>query len=102
MVSTDCFKHDKDAMIQKLRDRAIQNPCCGQNAVIERKATVAPKSEITVYAIVTTIVGYEKSYKTFEASPLSNGTLKRRNEGLNWFEPPRKRRKARKHKLYNR
>uniref|UniRef100_A0A5B7A865 NAD-dependent protein deacetylase SRT1 n=2 Tax=Davidia involucrata TaxID=16924 RepID=A0A5B7A865_DAVIN len=110
MVSTDCIKHDKDAIIQKLRDRAIQDPCCGQNAVIERKATVSPKSEVTVYAIVTTIVGYGKTSKAFEVAPLSNGTLKRRNEGINGIEtprkrrrgPPRKRRKGLKHKLDHR
>ncbi|XP_059666561.1 NAD-dependent protein deacetylase SRT1 [Cornus florida] len=91
-VPMDCFKRDKDAVFQKLRERAIQDLCCGKKSVIEREAVTDPESEVTVYAIVTDIIRYEKTSKAFEAAPLSNGTVKRQDLGINWIETPRKRR----------
>ncbi|KAF7831269.1 NAD-dependent protein deacetylase SRT1 [Senna tora] len=70
-VSTDCFNFDKDVVFQKLRDKAVVEPKCGQNAVIERKAILTPRSDHTVYAIVTNVVQYSKSC-------LSNGDLRKR------------------------
>lgn len=98
-ASTDCFNNDKDAIIQRLKDTAIQDACSGQNAVVERIAILAPKTEVIVYAIVTNIVGYSKSFKAFEAAYVSNGDLvKRRKEGPNGIKASQKRLKRCKHK----
>ncbi|KAK3013168.1 hypothetical protein RJ639_007887 [Escallonia herrerae] len=82
-VSTDSFKHDTDSIFQKLKEKAIQDPCCGQTAIIDRNVIMAPKSELMVHAIVTNVLEYDTSCKASEASPLSNGALKRRNGVLN-------------------
>ncbi|CAK9148870.1 unnamed protein product [Ilex paraguariensis] len=94
-ASADFLKHDKDSIFQKLKDEAIQDPCCGQNAVVERKATLVPKSEVIVHAIVTNIVGYERPPK---ATTLSNGTLKRKNEDVSDIETSQKRSKGQRSK----
>ncbi|KAL8462236.1 hypothetical protein ACS0TY_033330 [Phlomoides rotata] len=96
-IATDYLKEDKDSIIQKLKDRAIKEPSCGQTEVVERKAILVPKSEVIVYAIVTNIIEYENSVVPFEASSLSSCSLKRRNEsllggGMSW-----KRTKVRNH-----
>ncbi|KAJ4981423.1 hypothetical protein NE237_032260 [Protea cynaroides] len=94
-VSTDSFNHGKDAVLQKLRDRAIQESCCGQYAAIERKIMSAPRSEVTVYAIPTNIVRYNSllvTSKAFDSIPRGNGNVvKRHNEGMNVMEASRKR-----------
>ncbi|XP_062169613.1 NAD-dependent protein deacetylase SRT1 isoform X2 [Alnus glutinosa] len=92
-VSTDCFNLEKEAVLQKLSDTAIQDLCCGQNAVIERNTILTPKSEVTVYAIVTNIVQHSKTSKAL-ADSLSNGNVKRRRESLNETGTSRKRSKG--------
>lgn len=78
-IPTDCLKEEKDSIIEKLKERAVREPCCGQTAVVERRGVLVPKSEVIVHAIITNIIEYGGS---LEASSLSNGLLKRRNEGL--------------------
>ncbi|KAK9268720.1 hypothetical protein L1049_000481 [Liquidambar formosana] len=86
-VSTNNFNRDEDAIIRRLKDEAVRDACCGQNAIVERKTVLAPKSEVTVYAIVTNIVRYHKTSKAFEATSVCNGdAVKRRNEGVNGIE----------------
>ncbi|KAK2967289.1 hypothetical protein RJ640_004855 [Escallonia rubra] len=97
-VSTDSFKRDTDSILQKLKEKAIQDPCCGQTAIVERDVIMAPKSELMVHAIVTNVLEYDTSCKASEASPLSNGALKRRNGVLNELKTSWKRRKVRNHK----
>ncbi|KAK6149414.1 hypothetical protein DH2020_016939 [Rehmannia glutinosa] len=96
-VSTDCLKEDKDSIIQDLKDRAIKEPCCRQTAVVERRAILVPKGEVIVHAIVTNIIEYGSSSLESKASSPSNGSVKRRNEGLLDAGISWKRRKARKH-----
>lgn len=79
--------------MQELRETAIQESCCGQNAVVERRAILTPKSEETVYAIVTNIVRHSK---TSETDSLSNGSVKRRLE--NGSQTMKKRSKGHKRK----
>ncbi|XAR56794.1 hypothetical protein NMG60_11037390 [Bertholletia excelsa] len=101
-VSDESYKNDKDAIFLKLRENAMQDLQCGQTAIIERKAIVAPKSAVSVYALVTNIVVYDKTTKAFESASLSNGCPKRRNEGLYGIEISWKRRKGRNRKVHNR
>lgn len=96
-VSIDCFNPDKDSVLQRLRDTAIQDLCCGQNAVIERTAFLMPKSEVTVYAIVTNIVQYIKTSNVL-ADSLSNGNVKRQRESVNGTGTSRKRSKVHRRK----
>ncbi|KAI8553018.1 hypothetical protein RHMOL_Rhmol06G0312600 [Rhododendron molle] len=95
-VSVECCNHDKNSILRKLRRKAIQDLCCGQNAVIERKGIKTPKSEVTVYAIVTNMVVYDKTSKPCGAISLSNGSRKRQNEGVGGVQTSRKRRTERK------
>ncbi|XP_058219029.1 NAD-dependent protein deacetylase SRT1 [Rhododendron vialii] len=95
-VSVECCNHDKTSILQKLRRKAIQDLCCGQNAVIERKGIKTPKSEVTVFAIVTNMVVYDKTSKPCGAISLSNGSRKRQNEGVGGVQTSRKRRTERK------
>ncbi|XP_021906115.1 NAD-dependent protein deacetylase SRT1 [Carica papaya] len=90
-VATECLKLDKDAELQSLRDVAIQQSCCCQNTLLERKALLAPKGEVTDYAIVTNI-------KTFESHSVSNGDLKWRKESVNGTGTSWKRSRSRKRK----
>ncbi|KAG8365155.1 hypothetical protein BUALT_Bualt18G0074900 [Buddleja alternifolia] len=88
-IPTESLKEDKDSIIQNLKDRVIKDPSCGQTAIVERRAVLVPKSDIIVHAIATNITEYGSSSGAFEASSLSNGTLKRRNEssfdsGISW------------------
>ncbi|XP_043810907.1 NAD-dependent protein deacetylase SRT1 isoform X5 [Manihot esculenta] len=86
----DCSKHDKDSAIQDLREKAIQDSCCGQNVVIERKTISVPKTEFTVHAVVTNI-------KSFESDSLNND-VKIAKGSMNGSETSRKRSKGRKRK----
>ncbi|KAE9458352.1 hypothetical protein C3L33_09748, partial [Rhododendron williamsianum] len=95
-VSVECCNHDKNSILRKLRRKAIQDLCCGQNAVIERKGIKTPKSEVTVYAIVTNMIVYDKTSKPCGAISLSNGSRKRQNEGVGGVQTSRKRRTERK------
>ncbi|KDP39268.1 hypothetical protein JCGZ_01025 [Jatropha curcas] len=90
-VSNDCFNLDKEVVIQNLREKAIQDFCCGQNAMVERKVILAPKTELTVHAIVTNI-------KSFEPDSLSNGDMKKPRLSFNGTGTSRKRSKGRKRK----
>ncbi|XWS09660.1 hypothetical protein CRYUN_Cryun39dG0008400 [Craigia yunnanensis] len=90
-ASTEGFKLDKNATFEKMRDAAIQDSSCGQNAVVERRTVLVPKSEITVNAIVTNV-------KAFDCH-LSNGYVKPRKEGMKGSEITRKRSKGRKRKM---
>ncbi|KAG6689983.1 hypothetical protein I3842_11G200900 [Carya illinoinensis] len=96
-VSTDCLNLEKDVILQKLRDTAMQDLCCGLNAVVERKATLTPKSEATVYAIVTNIFQHNKTSKA-SADSVCNGDVKRQKEGVNGTGTSGKRSKGRKRK----
>ncbi|RVW50185.1 NAD-dependent protein deacetylase SRT1 [Vitis vinifera] len=92
-VSTDCFNYDKDAILQKLRDTATGDPCCGRHEVIEKKPIPDPRSEATVYAIVTNVLQYNKT------APESNGSvMKGRLGGLNGIETSWKRSRSGKRK----
>ncbi|XP_031407124.1 NAD-dependent protein deacetylase SRT1 isoform X2 [Punica granatum] len=90
-VSTDSSNHDSGSIIQRLKDKAIEDSCCGQNAVIEKKDASVPRSEVTVYAIVTNIVNYVKASKTLELEPFINGTVKRRKRSSNITRSSQKR-----------
>ncbi|KAH6778612.1 sirtuin 1 [Perilla frutescens var. frutescens] len=99
-IPTDCPEEDKDSITQKLKDRAVKEPCCGQTAVVERRAILVPKSEVVVYAIVTNIVEYGGSSGSSEVSSLSDGSLKRRNEclldcGMSWKQTKARKRTSR-------
>ncbi|KAL7088095.1 hypothetical protein ACP275_13G108200 [Erythranthe tilingii] len=98
-ISTESSKEEKDSIIQNLKDRAMKDPCCGQTALVERRAVLVPKSETIAYAIVTNIIEYESSSFELEASspPSNTGSFKRRNEGMLDSGVSWKRTKARKH-----
>ncbi|XVE50846.1 hypothetical protein DITRI_Ditri01bG0196700 [Diplodiscus trichospermus] len=89
-ASTDGFKLDKNATLEKMREAAIQDSSCGQSAVVERRTVLVPKSEITVHAVITNV-------KAFDCH-LSNGDAKPRKEGIRCSETTRKRSKGRKRK----
>ncbi|KAG4920694.1 hypothetical protein JHK82_049643 [Glycine max] len=92
-VSTDCFDFDKDYIFQKLRDKAVLESRCGQNAVIERKTILTPRSDVTTYAIVTNVVQYSKACKAALDS-LSNGDFKKRKASVTGTGSSRKRSKG--------
>ncbi|KAL8142167.1 hypothetical protein V2J09_015199 [Rumex salicifolius] len=60
-IARRCPKYDKEAIFQKLKDKAMQECKSGQREVIERRANLRPKYDATVYAIVTNIVTYERN-----------------------------------------
>lgn len=84
--SNEDLKVDKNATLEKMRVGAIKDSRCGQNALVERKTVLVPRSEITVYAIVTNV-------KAFDCH-LSNGDVKPRRESIT-----RKRSNGRKRKM---
>ncbi|XP_031258955.1 NAD-dependent protein deacetylase SRT1-like [Pistacia vera] len=90
-VSAKSFEPDKEEIFQKLSEAAVEEFRCGQNSLIERKVFSSPKSEATVYAIVTNIKG-------FESNPLSNSDLKWQKGSVNGIETSRKRSNSRKRK----
>ncbi|KAJ0100930.1 hypothetical protein Patl1_03941 [Pistacia atlantica] len=90
-VSAKSFEPDKAEIFQKLSEAAVEEFRCGQNSLIERKVFSSPKSEATVYAIVTNIKG-------FESHPLSNSDLKWQKGSVNGIETSRKRSNSRKRK----
>lgn len=97
-VSADCMNLDKEVVFQRLIEETVQNSFCGKSAVIERKAISIPKSEVTVYAIVTNIIRYAKSLKSLAIDSLSNGDVKRQRESINGSATSRKRSKRKKRK----
>lgn len=96
-VSADHLKLDKDAILQKLRDTATDESCCGQNAVVERNFITSPKTNVTVYAIVTNVVTYKKISEAVLADSLSNG-VKRRKDDANGPATSKKRSKVQRRK----
>ncbi|XP_024160627.1 NAD-dependent protein deacetylase SRT1 isoform X2 [Rosa chinensis] len=80
-VSTDHSKLDKDAILQKLRDTATDESCCGKNAVVERNFIPSPKTEVLTYAIVTNVVTYKTTAEAVQADTLSNGVKRRKSDG---------------------
>lgn len=96
-IPTERLNEDMDSIIHNLKRKAIEDQCCGQTTVVERQVVLVPKSNIIVHAIVTNITGYGSSSEATEASSITDGLLKRRDEfkfdcGISW-----KRTKARKH-----
>ncbi|PPD91463.1 hypothetical protein GOBAR_DD11607 [Gossypium barbadense] len=81
--SIEGFKLDKNATLEKMRDAAIEYSKRGQNAVVERKTVLVPKSETIIHAIVTNV-------KTFDYQ-LRNSDMKPIKEGLNGLKTTRKR-----------
>ncbi|XP_050220215.1 NAD-dependent protein deacetylase SRT1 [Mercurialis annua] len=94
-VLNGCIDLEKDTVMQNLREQAIQDFSCGQNAVIERKTSAAPKSEVTVHAIVTNI-------KAYEPDGLSNGDIKTLMGNSNGVETSRKRSRSNSRKRKSR
>ncbi|CAH8381829.1 unnamed protein product [Eruca vesicaria subsp. sativa] len=62
---------DKEAVLQSLREKAVEESSCGQSGVVERRFVSEPRSETIVYATVTNL-------RTFhcQQSVLANGDLK--------------------------
>lgn len=82
-VLADSIKHDKDVVVQKLRKTAIQDQCCGQISLVEKKNHVPPTKEVAVYAIATDFVEYysfSASTGLSEDIPKSNGNIMRRHK----------------------
>lgn len=91
-VSGNSSNPDKNVVLQELRNAAIQDPSCGQNAIIEKEVIQTPKSEVTSCAVVTNIVWHRKPSTRAEAASLSNGNaVKRRKVVLNGIEISSKR-----------
>ncbi|KAJ0261603.1 NAD-dependent protein deacetylase SRT1 [Hirschfeldia incana] len=67
---------DKEAVLQSLREKAVEGSSCGQSGVVERRLVSEPRSETIVYATVTNL-------RTFhcQQSVLANGDLKWKMEG---------------------
>ncbi|GAB4845947.1 ditrans,polycis-polyprenyl diphosphate synthase [Ancistrocladus abbreviatus] len=97
-ISRRCPRYDKEDIFQKLRGAASEDPQCGQIEVIERKANLSPKYDVTVYAIVTDIVTYSKTSRVSN-SAACNGEVKVKAENVNDTETSsNKRLKLRKRK----
>ncbi|OVA20126.1 Sirtuin family [Macleaya cordata] len=94
-VSTDSIEHDKDVVLQKLRDSALKDSSCGQYDIVEKKSLSSTGCETTTYAIVTNVVWYKSSFVTPRANGFVHQTyrniVKRLNEGTNGFEVSPKR-----------
>ncbi|THF98887.1 hypothetical protein TEA_022094 [Camellia sinensis var. sinensis] len=94
LAQLDSLNHDKNVVIQKLRDAAIQDQCCGQVSVVERKICSYPKKETTVYAIATNLIGYGGSLPSSQLPLESKYNLAKKHEGMNATEVPMKKLKA--------
>ena len=94
----DSIKHDKDVVVQKLRKTAIQDQCCGQISLVEKKNHVPPTKEVAVYAIATDFVEYYSflaSTGLSEDIPKSNGNIMRRpKDNMSSTEMPLKKLKC--------
>ncbi|XP_031274522.1 NAD-dependent protein deacetylase SRT1-like isoform X2 [Pistacia vera] len=76
----DSISHDKDAVVEMLRNSAIQNECLGQVSLVEREILLSPKKEIAVCAVATNIVWYDSYFENsafFEETPKNNEHLLR-------------------------
>ncbi|KAI5674691.1 hypothetical protein M9H77_15055 [Catharanthus roseus] len=101
-VSTDYFEGDKNSIFQRLRDRAMEDPSCGQTALIKKKGILVPKSEIMVNAIVTNIIHFKQSSSEAlkDHHPLNSMLKRRTGEDAKEMNISRKRsrsRRSRKH-----
>ncbi|KAH7576607.1 hypothetical protein JRO89_XS01G0117000 [Xanthoceras sorbifolium] len=91
----DSISHDKDAVIQQLRDAAIENQCCGQSSLVERKQThsTSPEKEVSVFAVSTNLVRYDSLL--VERSGLSDDIPKNNDSPVRKLNdnvmPPKKR-----------
>ncbi|XP_048498419.1 NAD-dependent protein deacetylase SRT1 isoform X1 [Beta vulgaris subsp. vulgaris] len=82
-ISRKCPQYDKEAILQKLREAAVQDSQCGQYEIIERRANLSPKYDSTVYAIVTNITTYSKtSVKALTEAVACNGDVKIKSESM--------------------
>ncbi|XP_038973347.1 NAD-dependent protein deacetylase SRT1 isoform X2 [Phoenix dactylifera] len=93
-VTKDNLVREKNEVLRELRDAADKESHCGQHAVLERK--VNPRSEVTIYAIVTNIRRYndpEEANGVLEITPNSNSNfmIKRCSEGVNGSQTSQKR-----------
>lgn len=55
------FCHKKEMVVQKLKDVAVEEQCCGQVLVIDRKSIPGEKRETSTYAVATSLVRYDGS-----------------------------------------
>ncbi|KAK9285450.1 hypothetical protein L1049_024643 [Liquidambar formosana] len=98
LALTDGIDHENDAVIQKLRDTAIQDRCCGQFSIVERKTHISPITETIVYAIATNIVGFSGFLANSRSSEVifesNDNMVKRKNEDVNGTENPLKKLKV--------
>uniref|UniRef100_A0A1D1Z5L9 NAD-dependent protein deacetylase SRT1 n=1 Tax=Anthurium amnicola TaxID=1678845 RepID=A0A1D1Z5L9_9ARAE len=79
----DSVKHNKDVILQNLWDTAVEDSCCGQHAIIERRVLV--RSDVWVHAIVTNILqhGIPEKRKVSDAIKRGSGnTMKRNREDI--------------------
>lgn len=95
----DSYKKDKDVVLTKLRDTAIQDFCCGQHAILERKTVRDPRSDVSVAAIVTNLIEYDNNLLKPKANGVvseSNGIVVKRscNGNVDETEVPLKRPKG--------
>ncbi|GAY55082.1 hypothetical protein CUMW_161740 [Citrus unshiu] len=91
----DNISHDKDTVVRKLRNAAIQSQCCGQVSLVERKIRLTPRTDIFVGAIATNIVWYcnfPEGSRFPEDIPKNNDHLvSRHNDSVSHTEmPPKK------------
>lgn len=82
-ISRKCPRYDKEAIFQKLREAAVQDSHCGQYEIIERKANLSPKYDITVYAIVTNTATYNQAAAKAPSETVAcNGSVKKKSESM--------------------
>lgn len=97
-LSPNSINCDKEVVFQKLKTRALEDPSCGQKAIIERRVMSSPRREVLVYALITNVIGFGKASKPLEAAFKTNGDLPKREIGFTCWQIPRKRRKHLNHK----
>lgn len=71
----DSISHDKNVVVEMLRNSAIQNQCLGQVSLVQREILLSPKKETAVCAVATNIVWYDSYFensKFFEETPKNN------------------------------
>ncbi|GMH05817.1 hypothetical protein Nepgr_007657 [Nepenthes gracilis] len=96
-ISRKCPHYNKEAIFQKLREKALKDSQCGHYEVIERRANLSPKYDVTVYAIVTNIVTYSRKFRPSD-SATCNGEVKIKPESVNGIKMPSRWLKHRKRK----
>ncbi|CAA7062665.1 unnamed protein product [Microthlaspi erraticum] len=68
---------DKEAVLESLREKAIEESSCGQSDVVERRVVSEPRSEAVVYATVTNL----RTFSCQQSVLANNGDLKWKLEG---------------------